>query len=194
MTYSDITTVQQYLGTTFDGTTSPTLVQVTGYIADADTEINNITGTVFGTPVSTEEIISIDYQTDTFVTSKHPISGTVTVYKNTATDKFDTPVWEEVDSYNDRFKVKTKYTYVGDRIVKLSYSYGFATTPPEVEYLATLLVAKKILSGESSGQGSISALGVGSISLTFNPQTIGRLNTELKEYTRRVGRYKRVTL
>lgn len=195
MAYTTITNVQEFFGTTFDGTTSPTLTQVTAYLADVDTEINNLTGTVFGTPVSNTEIIDIDGYTDIFLTEKYPIVSVTSVSKNTATDAFETPVWEVIDSYNDKVRICTKYKHNGKQKLKLVYTYGFDSIPPEVEHLATLLVVNKILSGQASGDSATQSISVGPISLS-NSVGLSRmvnLKTEIKEYARKVGRYKNFT-
>lgn len=192
MAYTTLSNVQEYLGVEFDAESTPTVTTVNGYISDVDTEIDNLTGTTFGTPIETSEIISINGNSNVFVTKKYPIYSVTSVEKNTNSDRFDTPVWVSVPFYNDIFKIVTKYNYSGDRALKLTYEYGFDAIPPEVEFLATLLVAQKIIQAEYSSSGTTSSISVGSISITNNisASTLVNLKNEIKEYKRRVGRYK----
>ncbi len=195
MAYTTLANVEGFFGTDFDATTTPTETQVNAYIADVDEEINNLTGTVFGTPVSNTEIVDIDGYTDVFVTEKYPIVSITSVSKNTNADPFDTPVWEAVTYYNDKIRILTKDKFTGKRKLRFVYTYGFSTVPPEVEHLATLLVVNKILSGNAIGESATQSISVGPISLT-NAVGLSRmvnLKTEIKEYTRKVGRYKNFT-
>jgi len=195
MAYTTLTNVEQFFGTTFDATTSPTLTQVNAYLADVDTEINNMTGTVFGTPVSNTEYVDIDGYNDIFVTEKYPIVAVTSISKNTAVTAFDTPVWETVSYYNDKIRILTKDKFNGKRKLKFVYTYGFETIPPEVAHLATLLVVNKVLSGNAVGDSATQSISVGPISLS-NSVGLSRmvnLKTEIKEYARKVGRYKNFT-
>jgi len=195
MAYTDLTNVEEFFNTTFSATTNPTVTQVNKYITDVDEEVNSISGTVFGTPVSNTEIVDVAGDSDIFVTEKYPIVTVTSVSKNTESDAFATPVWETVDNYNDRFRIVTKYKYHGQRILQLVYTYGFTTTPVEVEHLATLLVVNKILSGNAVADSSTESISVGPISLTnsIGVSQMVNLKEELKEYKRRVGRYKNYT-
>lgn len=195
MAYTDLTNVEEFFNTTFTASTNPTLTQVNKYITDVDEEVNNISGTVFGTPVSNTEIIDVTGNSDIFVTEKYPIVAVTSVSKNTENDAFATPVWEVVDSYNDKFRIVTKFKYTGKRILQLIYTYGFTTIPVEVEHLATLLVVNKILSGNAVADSSTESISVGPISLTnsIGLSQMVNLKNELKEYKRRVGRYKNYT-
>ena len=194
MAYTNISNVEGFFGTTFDDTTLPTLAQVSMYLSDVDTEIDNMTGTTFGTPIENEEIVDIDGYSDVFVTQKYPIVIVNSVKKNTA-DAFSTPVWENVDFYNDKIRILTKDKFNGKRKLQFNYDYGFETVPPEVAHLATLLVVNKVLSGQASGDSATQSISVGPISLS-NSVGLSRmvnLKTEIKEYARKVGRYKNFT-
>lgn len=195
MVYTTLTNVQEFFNVTFSASTNPTLDQVNQYITDVDTEINNLTGTVFGTPVSNTEIVDIKGYSDVFVTEKYPIVSVTSVEKNTVADKFATPSWEAIDYYNDRFRILTKYKYNGKRSLRLVYTYGFETIPPEVEHLATLLVVNKILSGNAIADSSTESISVGPISLTNSVglNQMVNLKNEIKDYKRQVGRYKNYT-
>lgn len=194
MAYTNITNVEEFFGTTFDETSSPTLAQVNTYISNVDTEINNLTGTVFGTPVSKVDYVDIDGYTDVFVTEKYPIVAVSAVSKNTA-NPFDTPVWESVSYYNDKIRILTKDKFTGKRKLKIEYTYGFESIPPEVSHLATLLVVNKILSGQAIGDSATQSISVGPISLTNSVglSRMANMKNEIKEYTRKVGRYKNFT-
>lgn len=195
MAYTTLTNVEEFFGTTFDATTSPTLTQVNKYITDSETEIDNLTGTTFEATQSNTEIIDLNVPTNMFVTQKYPIVSVTSVEKNTSDDIFTSDTWESVDYYNDRFRILTKYSYDGKRKVRLQYEYGYETVPPEVEHLATLLVVNKILTGQAVGDSATESISVGPISLTNSVGTsrVVNLKNEIKEYQRRVGRYKNYT-
>lgn len=195
MTYTSLSDVEEYFGTSFTEQTSPTLNQVSLYIADADEEINNITGTVFGTPVSKTEIIDIDGTTNMFLTEKYPIVSVTSVEKNTSTDIFTSDTWEAVDYINDRFRIITKYAYNGRRKLRFIYTYGYSSIPVEVKHLATLLVVNKIITGTASSNANTQSISVGPISIanSVGLNQISTIKNELTEYKRRVGRYKNFT-
>lgn len=195
MAYTTIDKVQGFFGTTFTANTTPTLTQVNSYIADVDTEINNLTGTVFGTPASNTEIVDIAGESDLFVTEKYPIVAVSSVEKNTSSDVFASDSWAAVPFINDRFRIRTKHLYSGLRRLRFVYTYGFETIPPEVSHLSTLLVVNKIITGQATGDSSTKSISVGPISLvnTVGTERVLNLKNEIAEYKRRVGRYKNVT-
>lgn len=197
MTYTTLGNVEEFFGTTFTASTSPSKAQVEKYISDVDTEIDNLTGTTFGTAVSNTEVIDIIGESSIFVTEKYPIVSVTSVKKNTSTDIYTSDTWEAIDYINDRFRIMTKYKYGPNkrRALQFIYTYGYETIPPEVEHLATLLTVNKILSGQAIGDSATQSISVGPISLT-NSVGVSRLvnmKNEIAEYKRRVGRYKNYT-
>jgi sporulation protein YlmC with PRC-barrel domain len=194
MVYTTQANVEAYLRTTFDSTTTPTDTVVQGWIDDVDDEIDRLTGTTFQETTNTE-ILDLRKPTDRFLVEKYPLINVTSVSKNTSTasDKVFNPIWTEFD--NNRavgdIIIVDETVHAGEAQVKLVYTYGHLTVPPEVEYLATLLVVKKIISSDDTTSGAFNSVSVGGLSITNNVSVsrMANLDNNIQQTLKRIGKY-----
>lgn len=196
MAYTDIDEVQTFLKTTFDGTTTPTLTTVNEWITDADAEVDRLTGTTF-TATSNIDVFDLTNRTDRVLLRKFPVISLTAVEYNSSTDadKEFNPTWTAFDNSRlDGDFAIFDIPKIGNQIVRVTYQYGFSTTPSEVKHLATLLVVKKAISADSYAKNSTSSLSIGPLSITKNigASTFTNIDSNIDETVRRVGKYKAI--
>ena len=180
MAYSSIALVSAYLGgVTINDSSAVTSTEVGDWLDWADAEIDKITGTKFVTGTVTNE--EHTYEGGNYLrVRKRPVISVTTLEYNTVRLGVGDASWStltEGRASDDDFIV-TKHNgeilFHGDRPytdpqgVRITYTYGYATTPNVVKELATALTAKKWLMSvmRKDTNDSPSNITVGSISIT----------------------------
>ena len=180
MGYSAETDVEALLGTSIDGTTTPTSTQVATFISWADNYIDTYTGKKYSATTVTDEIyesepIRVFLEGDVWEGSellflKHsPIISVTSLYRNTGSDK--SPTWSLLTLDTDfviQDSIAGAILFVQNkpkpikRAVKITYVYGKSAVPGAVAELSAVLVAIMCLIAKGS---SANAEDLGSIAL-----------------------------
>jgi hypothetical protein len=192
MAYTTRADVEAYLRTTFNDTDAPTASYVDDLVDEIDSEVDRLTGTTF-TVQDFDEILSCYMPCDRFLIAKYPVLSIDHVYKNTGTEWV--PVWTELAEKRVlKDIVYLPATYSGGSCLRVTGTYGFEEVPSEVRHLATLLVVKKLVSGESASSAGTSAVSIGPLSITKNVGVarLVNINQDITEAKRRVGTFKTV--
>jgi len=180
MAYSSIDLVSAYLGgVTIDASSAISSADVTEWLDWADAEIDKITNSKYVTGTVSQEIM--DYEGENWLrVDKRPIISVTTLEYNENPLGTGDASWvalsEGRDSDNDFivYKERGEILFHGTRPlttpqgVRITYTYGYATTPDVVKELATALVAQKYLKAISGKDFSDapSNVSVGSISIS----------------------------
>lgn len=195
MAYTTRSNVETYLRTTFTSTTTPTDTQVDQYVTDVDAQVDRISGTTWS-PQSETEILDLRANTNQFLVKKYPlISVTSAEYNDyTNTDPAFNPNWVAFDNSRVLGDLVITDKHISPRQgaeVKLVYQYGHTSAIPEVEHLATLLVAKQIISGDAASKSGTNSLSIGPLTITKNTglSRMANIDKAIEEQTKRVGKY-----
>jgi len=194
MTYIEVSDVEEYLRTTFDTTTTPTLAEVTALVLDVDLNIDSITGTKY-TLTTDSQVFNLVNYTDELLVKKFPLNSVQSIYVNTGTTAV--PVWTEAvtEYFIDENVIKfTMRQYQGDQKIQVNYTYGFDGATVDVKDLATLLVVQKILGSEDSANGQFTRTRIGPIDTTRAIGTSRFINikSDIKELKARIGSFKKI--
>jgi hypothetical protein len=179
MAYTTAALVEAELSSAASFSTSsvPTLAQLTTWIAETDATIDQLSANVYAQSTYVEEI---NYDGDDRIVLKHaPIISVTSVQYNPyqiGTTEYSTG-WTTKTAETDYTIFKEKgYLEIlspwsprtGSKQIKVTYVAGYATTPPQLQMLATKMVAKRVIdsvmnkdlkekqSGKSISVGSIS--------------------------------------
>lgn len=147
--YSTSTAVGAYLGTTFDGSTTPTYETVASFIKQASAEIDTRTGRSWSQVQVTQELHGTIHTDppNIFFTKGSPVVSLGTFEVNTGSD--ENQDWE-VQTENDDYIVDQDIgrvvfygftLYRGYRTARISYIHGETTTPKDIERAATIRAA-----------------------------------------------------
>jgi hypothetical protein len=194
MAYTTVSEVEQYLRTTYDTTTTPTLAQVTQMVVDVDAKVDSITGTSHVLTPDTQ-VFNLGNYTDELLTRKFPLNSVQSIYVNSGT--VSTPVWtDEVTEYfiDDNMIKFTVRQYEGDQKLQVNYTYGFDGATEDVKELATLLVADEILKSDDSANNQFTRTRIGPIDTTRSVGTsrFVNLQTDITNLKKRVGSFKKI--
>ncbi len=195
MTYTDIDEVQAYLRTTYDANSSPTLTEVNALIIDTDELVNEIAGTVFDGVATGVQVFNFDTYVAELFPEKLPLRSVTSLFKNSIADKYETPVFDvELTYVQDRNLLFLKNPVGGKNACQLTYTYGFDTVPVSVKKLATLLTVRGILASEEQSTGAFSEVQIGPIKAksAAGGSRLINLSADIINYTRLVGKYKKV--
>lgn len=147
--------------TAFTSDTLPTLAQVTNWIQEVSREVEIVTGNIFASTVVSSEYQ--DYDGDSIIRFNHyPIISVQKVEYNQGTNT--TPDFIELTTgfgndlllYENEGELEFINTpkSEGKKRLRLSYTYGYASTPLEVQRVATLLAAKRVIMSLQNSQGN----------------------------------------
>lgn len=187
--------------TAFSSSTIPTLATVTTWIQEASRQIELMSNNVFSSTTVSSQLFDT---TGTTPIVNLPVSNVISI------DKVEyningagvAPSWvacsegydKDYITYNDYAEiefVKGQSSAIptlldrGKQRLRLSYTYGFTTTPLEVEQLCTLLVAKRCIRSLASYQANtkMGEVTVGPVSVAdpsmFSINYIKYLNEEI---------------
>lgn len=194
MVYTTVNNVEQYLRTTFDTTTVPSLAEVTELVDSIDEQVDGIIGTKYTLTPDTQ-IFDLEVATCELLTENLPLSSVESIYVNTGTPS--SPIWttEVTDYYiRDNLIVFPNRAYSGHRKLQVNYTYGFDGPTQNIQDLATLLVVKKIQKSEDTSNNQFERTRIGPIDTT---RSIGasrfiNLDAEINELKRQVGSFKKI--
>lgn len=153
--YTTPTLVERELrSASLSSSTTPTLATVQDWIEEESAYINTIAGQVFGVGVASSEMIDLDGEE--FMLENAPIVSITAIEYNVypigsslgsswVTKTKDT----DYTVYDDIGRVMILHNNwrpaLGRKRVRASYTYGYTSTPLEVQRLATKLVAKRVI-------------------------------------------------
>jgi len=181
----------------FGASTSPTLTQVTTWITEESAQINQDAGRVFE---STSYSDVINYDGYDQITLKHaPVIDVTRVLYTTAdlgTSSYALDNTAIEDTHYTRFdergviEVLPSWTNLreGLKTVQVDYTAGYATTPLEIQKLATKMVAKRVIDTQIQNdleqKASGKSVSVGSINIVksaeFGVNNFKRLGEEIQ--------------
>lgn len=184
--YTTASLVQAELqsSTAFSSSTTPTLSDVTNWIQEESAYINSLADTTFSSTAVSSEFIDFDGGSTIWLEYAPIISVSRVQYNanrlgSSTTDWADKVADSDYTIYNDAgyLAVLSGWTpKTGRKRVAVDYTYGYTTTPLEVQMLCTKLVARRVLEtliaknvNERNDGGTVS---VGSISIV-EPSTYG---------------------
>jgi len=183
--YIDITLVEEYLGQTFDATTTPTSTTLNKFIDLSEQEINEVTGRNWGEETINSE--THDYPKYDILLNKYPVIN-VTEVK----DKDGNILTEGIDSdyiVDGDFIVLNKNNSLPLRIY-VTYTAGYTNVRSDAKMLTLLLTLKKLKQSDSSQTSNTTSITVGSISLTkkLGMSTVLNLEDDIEKYYKRLRR------
>lgn len=193
---------------TFSSSTSPTLTQLTTWIQEESNIIELKTGTIFGSNLESSTIM--DYDGSGILRTKYSPIILLTKLEYNQYSNGNTPSWITLEEADDKdyvvYKDEGEIVFVsgvnssnnltpigGMRRFRLTYNYGYSTTPLAIQRLATLLVAKRcilsLLNNQSNSSGG--TIQVGTISIT-DPSNFGvnwfrNVSTEVESLYKEIG-------
>lgn len=151
--YIDVAYVEDRLELgTLSSTTSPKLTVVEDWIISAENELDVLTSNQWDSHTVTDELLSINAQTNVFHTSHIPIISITSMYYNNG-DEWNTD-WDLISSSDYKIdnsntgKIKTKTFYWKENGLKITYLAGNTTIPNTVKELALLLVEKRYIDNQ----------------------------------------------
>jgi len=206
--YTTEANVEAYLGESITSGTVPSSTDLQIFLNWADKLINDYTGTAFKATTVTDEVLDSEgFQR--FKLPKRPIISVTNFYVDKAgLGSSNSPDWElrtEGRTNSEDFVIledegilyfHTNIPSAGKQNIKTTYTYGYSTTPKDVEKLATLLVVREILRARLadnlySSQDTIS-VGPITVSKSGTQGSIGvvELEKEINDLWRAVGTFK----
>lgn len=169
--------------TTFSSSTTPTLGQVNNWIEEESRVVELRTGMVFGSTLSSSTYMDYD-GADIFRFPQSPVLSVTKVEYNVFSNGL-TPSWvtleegfdknylvyedegeiEFISGSNATHKIKPK---AGKKRLRLTYSYGYSTTPLEIQRITTKAVAMRVIESLLNTQANTQGgnIQVGTISVT----------------------------
>jgi len=158
--YCLITDVEGFMQLNFTSGSTPTDDEVTGFISIADGLIDDHTQRKWSEETVTDEYYDADGDKN-IILNNGPITEITSVYENVAS-LTETPSWVERTEghandflvYNDenRLRFHNNIPAKGYQNLKISYKYGYTTTPTSIKYasilLTTIMVIKAITNPE----------------------------------------------
>jgi len=195
MAYTTRANVESYLRTTFTASTTPTDTEVDAWVTAVDSEIDRITGTTWSSQPNTE-ILDLRVNSNRFLVGKYPLISLTSIEYNdyTNADPAFNPNWVAFDNsrvLGDLIITDKTINVKQGAEVKLIYQWGHASAIPEVEFLATLLVAKKVISGDAASKSGTNSLSIGPLSITKNTglSRLVNIDKNINEQIKRIGKY-----
>ena len=157
--YIDVSYVEDRLELgTLSSTSSPKLSVVQDWIDSAENELDVLTSNQWDTHIVTDELLSINAQTNVFHTNHVPVISIDSLYYNEG-DEWN-PNWVLVPSTDYKVdntttgKIKTKNYYWKNNGLKITYTAGYITIPNQVKELALLLVEKRYIDNQLAQSAS----------------------------------------
>jgi hypothetical protein len=164
MAYTTLELIQAEIraSTAFSSSTTPTAAQVTTWITEASKELEIISGNVFASTVVSS--LYMDYDGSEIIRlPQYPIISVQKVeYNNngptmasdyvTLTEGFG----NDYLLYSDEGELEliNGPKTPGKKRLRLSYTYGYTSTPAEIQRLATLLASKRVILSLQNSQGN----------------------------------------
>lgn len=203
--YTTVSEVAAELGgVTINATSTPSLSQVESWISDASKEIEQLTGRVWSsTSVTSSAYEYHDYDGNGFIRPKHtPIISVESLEYETGGLGASATAWSTLSegrTENDEFIVYKEASLIklhtlknapllraGFQNIRLTYTYGYTSTPVHIKRLCTLLVAKRYIASVANSAASEEGGGVSAGAISVSDPTnyvvshIGSVNKELE--------------
>jgi len=173
-TYTTATNVEAELRAenAFSSSTTPTLSQVNNWIEEESRVVELRTNTIWGSTLASSTYFDYD-GADIFMFPQTPINSITKLEYNVNANGL-TPSWvtleegfdknyllysdegevEFINGQNSTYKIKPK---AGKKRLRISYSYGYATTPLQIQKITTkqvaLRVASTLLASQANTEG-----------------------------------------
>lgn len=197
-TYTTVSKVASYLGEVIDATTTPSSSDVETFITRAEAEVDEITGTSFSTQTATAELYDYDKYAvfvkepqlsqvgrvdhiyspirNVVQLNNRPLISVTSLEVNQGT--VESPDWKSLTENTDFIKYCDEAVIALVRAdalpvenyqsIKVTYTYGYASVPPLVEKLTTLLVVKEVLRLKqmNSSYNSMDSISIETISIS----------------------------
>ena len=193
----------------FSTSTSPTLAQVNGWIEEESKEIEINTGMVFAsTAISSElndyrnvdnilrfpktPLLSVD-KIEYNVNSNNVAASWVTLETGNGYNYLEYLDEGEVEFISGNLASNKISINDGKKKLRLSYTYGYTTTPLEIQKLTTLLVARRIINSLLNDQANTEggSIQVGTIRVTdptnFSVSYIQSMNDNINDLYSSIG-------
>lgn len=205
MAYTTVDLISDELnGLVISSTTTPDTTTVNTWIAQADSEIDSKTGRVWSSSLTSSTILDSNGSKYFKFPEAPVISISSLEYEdqglgassenwNSLTEGRTNDFILYVTDGEVEFTGKTTIPPKGNKNLRITYTYGYSTTPVYITRLSTMLVAKRVVNatisdGANSGGGNVS---VGNISITdpsnFGITQINNIEREIKELYASVG-------
>lgn len=178
MAYTTEVLVEAELGETFDGSSTPKSDDITTWIAQAEIQIDLITQTTFTTRTVTDEYHDYDGTGWIKYNNSPLISVTSLEYNDkglgeavnwvSLTEGYADDFLSYLNNSRVRIHSKTFQIPQGNKNIKSTYIWGRASVPKNIEWLATLIVAERVLGTKMKNLRFISAVDI----------TIGQLSVK----------------
>jgi len=212
MTYTNITNVSAELnGMTLNSSSVPTSSTVEGWITEAESNINLVTGQVWSSTVvgsSSPEYNDYDGSGSIFLRGFPIISIDKFEYESNGING-ETENWVELEEgrtsnkqfivYPDEAELQfhgTPRPLYGFQNTRVQYTYGYETVPTSITHLASKIVAKRVIESVTNGSASTEggSLSVGTISISdptnFGINRLKNIQSEIDDLYRSVGTMK----
>lgn len=202
MAYTTVDLISAELnGLTINTSTTPSSSTVEGWIAEADAQIDLVTGRVWSSSVMSSAIFDSN-GTHYFKFPEAPIIAVSTVEYDDKGLGADSESWTSLtEGRTNDFILYVQDGEIqwitvppkGYKNLRITYTKGYATTPVYIQRLSTIMVTKRIIEtaindSANEGGGSVS---VGNISITdpstFAVSHIRELASEIKEIYGSIG-------
>ncbi|HEY9702082.1 MAG TPA: hypothetical protein V6C58_06535 [Allocoleopsis sp.] len=164
MAYTTLGLVQAEIraDTAFSSSTIPTASQVETWIDEVGRELEIISGNVFASTAVSSQYL--DYDGDTIIRLPHyPIISVQKVEYNKNGNSLATDFEEWTEGFGNDFLLYSDEGELeligsaktpGKKRLRVSYTYGYTSTPLEVQRLATLMAAKRVIMSLQNSQGN----------------------------------------
>lgn len=196
--YTDADSVSAILnGVTISGTTTPSDDQVDAWIAQASNELEVMTGRIWTS--TTASSVILDYDGSGYLRlPKSPVISISSLEYNKQGLGSSSSEWTSLTEgrtndfifYSDEGEVQffgSNTPPAGQQRIRVSYTYGYASTPLWVEKLCAQMVARRfiasVVQGDAKEQGG--SITVGNITIsdpsTFSASFLRQLDTEIED-------------
>lgn len=143
---------------TLTSSTSPKLSVVEGWITGAESELDSLTNNRWDLHTVTDELLSVNAQTNVFYASKIPVNSISSMSYNNGTEwsadwVVINPTSYKIDNASNG-KLKTEQYYWKENGLKINYSAGYTVIPQQVKELAILLVEKRYIDNQLAQSAS----------------------------------------
>ncbi len=223
MAYTTTDMVSAYLGETLSATTNPTSTQVEEFIERVEAEIDSITGTSYSTQTATDELYDYDKYSvfvkdptmaqvgridriyapilNVFKLYNYPVISVTSLEVNHGT--IDSQNWVSLTEDDDfaLYSAEGVIAFIKSsalptenlQSMKITYTYGYASVPPMIERLATLMVVKEVLRAKqtTSSYTNIDDISIESISISKSTsqsvQLLRSIQYEINDLLEKIG-------
>ena len=205
--YTTEAIIESYLGETFNATSVPTSNIVTTMVGWAERLVDDYTDASFVPVTISSTIIDSDGFNKFFLEHK-PVRAVASFWVDNESLGGTSTDWElrtegrtnsndfVLDKGAGMLYFHTDVPRAGTKMVKVTYTHGYASVPADVQKLTTLLVSREIIRGRLADNlySSQDSIQVGPITITKagsqGTSSVAQLDMEIAEAWKAVGRFK----